>query len=571
MLGPGTSAAATILEVLEAHACRKPQATAYRLLADGEREAEVRSFQQLAMRARRIAGWLAAHGLRHRQVLIAIRHELNFLEALLGCLYASCVAVPVSVPRREAEVALVKSIADNSCASVLLLSRCEQQLHVPLAAISSSVPAMFLEDGLGWERAASADESLRPTATELALLQYTSGSTGAPKGVQITHDNLLQNEIAIQAAMNLGEATVFVSWLPLFHDMGLIGGALQPLFLGVTCVLLPATAFLMKPVRWLNAIHRYRGTTSGAPNFAFDLCVNKTTPQQRAALDLSSWTVAFNGSEPVRSSTLERFTAAFAGSGFQRRSFYPCYGMAEATLMIAGPQAGSEPVTRKMSCALGTAQECGVATSEDSMVACGRPVRGTTVVIVNPEAGEALPERQVGEIWISGPGVTSGYFDSSVATQAARVADGKFTGYLRTGDLGCIIDGELFVVGRLKDLVIVRGRKHHPQDLEYTAASCSSLLAAGGGAAFAVDVEGSESLVIVHELTRQGWLCADAEELSADIREALIARHGIAPSQVVLIRPGSLPRTTSGKVRRAHCRQLFRDSRFELLEPASLA
>jgi acyl-CoA synthetase (AMP-forming)/AMP-acid ligase II len=545
--------AATLVAVLERHALACSAQEGYVYLAQGEAETERRPFAALDRRARIIANWLTREGLSERRVLLLLRDGLDFIDALIGCFRAGVVAVPTAAPRQNRSLATLLAIArDADVSAILTTAEMRAYLEPGLAESLPRIAWLTIEsadgDGADWQ-----GRTVRPDG--LAFLQYTSGSTGAPKGVMVSHANLMHNQAAIQHAMRLSRESRFVSWLPLYHDMGLIGSVMQPLYLGISCVLMPPVAFLQKPVRWLKAISAWRATISGGPNFAYDLAVDKTTREQRDALDLSCWEVAFNGSEPVHAETLERFTDAFASAGFRRRSFYPCYGMAESTLFATGVAQGEEPQLQ--------ARGAGPA-----LVGCGRPAPGTALVIVDPEQRRALPEGTTGEIWLSGGSVTAGYYNRPEATtetfQARLAPDGEGP-FLRTGDLGFLSGGQLFVTGRLKHLIIIRGRNHHPEDLEATAARANPLLAKSGGIALGIEEGRRAAVAIVHELTREGWRRADPAGISADIREAIAAEHGVQVSRVLLIRPGSLPRTTSGKVRRAECGALFLSGGFETL------
>jgi acyl-CoA synthetase (AMP-forming)/AMP-acid ligase II len=545
--------AATLVAVLERHALACPAREGYVYLANGEAETERRSFAALDRRARIIANWLTREGLAGRRLLLLLREGLDFIDALMGCLRAGVVAVPAAVPRPGRSLATLLAVARDADVAAILTSA---DIRASLApALADSLPHLgwltmesAAGDGADWQ-----GRGLQPDG--LAFLQYTSGSTGAPKGVMVSHANLMHNQAAIQQAMRLTPASRFVSWLPLYHDMGLIGSVMQPLYLGISCILMPPAAFLQKPVRWVKAISTWGATISGGPNFAYDLVVDKTTPEQRAALDLGAWEVAFNGSEPVHAATIERFSAAFAPAGLRRSAFYPCYGMAESTLFASGVTAGEEPRL--------LAREAGPA-----LVGCGRPAPGSGLVIVDPERHRALPEGVTGEIWISGGSVAAGYYnrpDATAETFQARLAPDGEGPFLRTGDLGFISGGQLFITGRLKHLIIIRGRNHHPEDLEATAAGANPLLARSGGVALGIEEGRRAAVAIVHELTREGWRRADPAGISADIREAIAAEHGVQVSRVLLIRPGSLPRTTSGKVRRAECSALFASGGFEAL------
>jgi len=556
----------TLVDVLSQHALDRPKAKAFSFLGRDETETEARSFAELDQRARAIASRLSYEGLSGKLVLLLLTDSAAFIDALMGCFYAGVIPVPAVVPRANRPTATIEAIARDAGVVGVLTGRRELTYLKP--ALSEALP------NAGWYclEDVDGDPSAWPgrqiSTHDLAFLQYTSGSTGAPKGVMVTHGNLMANEAAIQRAMGLSSETIFVSWLPLFHDMGLIGSVLQPLYLGVPCVLMPTVAFLQRPLRWLKAIDAYGGTISGAPNFAYDLCVDRIPPEQRAELDLSSWTVAFNGSEPVRAATIERFSEAFAVAGFKRKSFYPCYGMAETTLLAAGVEAAAEPEALSVDRAAlgrGSARAAADDTEAVHLVSCGRAAGDAQIVIVDPDAHIRLPACTVGEIWISGDSVAAGYYQKPAASDAAfgarlaSTADGPF---LRTGDLGFLsAEGQLFITGRLKDVIIVRGHKHYPQDLEATAARSNRLLAAGRCAAFALD-EAQGTIAIVQELTGEGWHHAVVDRVAGDVREAIARDHGLTVAHVALIKPGSLPRTSSGKVRRSTCRRMLEAGAF---------
>src|SRR6202035_4988479 len=400
-------------------------------------------------------------------------------------------------------------------------------------------------------------------------------STSNPKGVVVTHANLVHNEEAICLGFGQTAASVIVGWLPLYHDMGLIGNVLQPLYTGATAVLLSPFAFLQRPRLWLETIDRYRGTTSGGPNFAYDLCVRKIGEAKRTGLDLSSWSVAFNGAEPVRAETLERFSAAFASCGFRREAFFPCYGLAEATLFAAGGDPASAPAVRAFRTGdLLRHEAVEAATGEASSrprVGCGRPSPGQRIAVVDPESGAPCPPGRVGEIWIAGPSVAAGYWDQPPETERlfhARTTDGDGP-FLRTGDLGFLAaDGELFVTGRLKDLIILRGRNHYSQDLEATAGTAHPSLGDGTGAAFTVDSDGEERLVVVYEVDRHA---ARPGEIAAAIRQVIAEEHEGPAWEVVLVPTGGGPRTTSGKVQRRACRDLYLSGKLRVLGASRLS
>ncbi|HTU24479.1 MAG TPA: aminotransferase class I/II-fold pyridoxal phosphate-dependent enzyme, partial [Pirellulales bacterium] len=404
----------------------------------------------------------------------------------------------------------------------------------------------------------------------LAFLQYTSGSTGVPKGVMLTHANLMHNSALIAYAFEHTRSGAGVFWLPSYHDMGLIGGILQPLYIGQNSMLFSPMSFLQRPFRWLQAISRYRFTISGGPNFAYDLCVDKTTPEQRATLDLSSWRLAFNGAEPVRAETIDRFSEAFEPCGFRREAFYPCYGMAESTLIITGGFKSAQPVIRTIDTkALENNQVLDALADEEgaqNLVGCGSVLLDQRLIIANPYNMTKAADDQVGEIWVAGPSVAQGYWNRPELTEQIFRAHLQDTGegpFLRTGDLGFLKDGELFVTGRLKDLIIIRGHNYYPQDIEHTAGKSHARLRSGQGAAFAVEVEGRQRLVLIYEVERRQQ--RELEPVFEAVRREVAAEHDLPVDAIVLIKAGSIPKTSSGKIQRHACRRAFLDGTLEIV------
>ncbi|MCA9708989.1 MAG: amino acid adenylation domain-containing protein, partial [Myxococcales bacterium] len=397
------------------------------------------------------------------------------------------------------------------------------------------------------------------------------GSTSQPRGVMVTHDNLLQNERMIREAFGHDDDTVFVSWLPLYHDMGLIGGVLQPLYLGVPCYLMSPLSFLQRPIRWLEAITRFRGTTSGGPNFAFDLCTRRIPESERSALDLSSWRVAFNGAEPVKADSLRRFSETYAPYGFRAEAFYPCYGLAEATLLVTGGSPAHPPILRdfdREALEAGRAVHADMETtgSRAPLVSCGQSWGDEELVVVDPAHGQVCAERTIGEIWVRGRNVSPGYWRDPTETEThfcAKLA-GPDRAFLRTGDLGFLDGGELFVTGRLKDLIIVRGRNHYPQDLEWTAEASHRALRAGCSAAFTAEDDGEERLVVVCEAKRE-LASVDTDEVAAAVRHAVSLTHQLEVATVVLLAPGTIPKTSSGKIQRRACKARFLGGTLEVI------
>lgn len=399
---------------------------------------------------------------------------------------------------------------------------------------------------------------------QLAFLQYTSGSTGNPKGVMVSHGNLMHNAALINGYFRDTPSSRGASWLPPYHDMGLIGGILQPIYADVYVVLMPPVTFLQRPLRWLEVISRYRITTSGAPNFAYELCATQITPEQRENLDLSCWELAFSGAEPVRAQTLAQFAEAFAPCGFRKEAFYPCYGMAETTLIVSGGTRGVYPLLKDFD-AKGIEKNQVIPSSplepnNLTLVSCGKISGGQKVIIVNPDTLKQCDNYQIGEIWVNSESVAKGYWKRPQLTEAifnAYTADTQEGPFLRTGDLGFLEDGELFVTGRLKDLIIIRGRNHYPQDIEMTAEKSHPALRESCGAAFSVEVGEEERLVITYEVKRSYIRKLNVEEVTSAIRKAVTQTHELQPYAIVLLKTGSIPKTSSGKIQRHACKAEF--------------
>jgi len=533
----------TLIDLLQARAAEDADRRSYVFLTDGEIEGEALSARELDVRARRIAAHLQQLLSPGDRALLLYPPGLEFVAAFFGCLYAGVIAVPAYPPRpRRSPARLATILADARPAAVLTSMALAEHAGPWIAELPALGRVHWIPtDGI--DTAAATHWS--PPALDsrsLAFLQYTSGSTSDPKGVMVTHGNILHNQREIQRGFRQSAASVTVSWLPIYHDMGLIGALLQPLYVGGLCYLMAPAAFLLQPSRWLRAISRYRATTSGGPSFAYELCVARTSPEQRQALDLSSWEVAFNGAEPVHAATVARFIEAFAPCGFRAEAFHPCYGLAEATLLVS--VAGRRPPRV-------------VEQGGRELVSCGPEAGEQQVVIVHPETLEPCPSRQEGEIWIAGPSVAAGYWGNAEATEQtfrARLASGEGP-FLRTGDLGFLEGGELFVSGRIKDLIILRGRNHYPQDIELTAESSHPSLRAVGSAAFSVTVDGDERLVAVLEMERRSREEPDA--IAEAARGRITEVHEVPVHEVVLVRAGTIPRTSSGKIQRGRSRQLY--------------
>lgn len=561
---------ATLVELLRHRAVHQPDEIAFIYLVDGETQEQPITYRELDRQARAIAAWLQTHDLVGERALLLYPPGLDFIAAFFGCLYAGVVAVPVYPPRRNRSMERIQAISDNARARVALTTR----------AVRERVDSLIHETPhlkeLSWLTTTEVEPHLEDRWEEpdingqtLAFLQYTSGSTGTPKGVMLTHANLMHNSALICWAFEHRRSGTGVYWLPSYHDMGLIGGILQPVFVGRPNVMMAPMAFLQKPYRWLAAITKYRGTTSGGPNFAYDLCVRAITPQQRETLDLSCWEVAFNGAEPVRAETIERFCEYFAPCGFRREAFYPCYGLAESTLMVSGGFVREPPIIRTFDAqqiAAGHARECEAhAPHARALVGCGQQLPDGKIVIADPESCRRLPEGEIGEIWVQSPSVAAGYWENEEATQhtfRAYLADGEGP-FMRTGDLGFLHRGELFVTGRIKDMIIIHGVNVYPQDIERTVEQADERLRPNAGACFAVEDNGREKLVVVQEVERRVRDGFDA--LFQAIRRAIALEHELAVDAIVLIKPGSIPRTSSNKIQRFACRQAYLEGTLEVV------
>ena len=561
-----TDSLRSLVDILRRRARKSPDECAFTFLADGENEVDKITFRDLELRSIAIAALLQRRHAAGERALLLYPSGLDFIAAFFGCLCAGVVAVPVYPPRLagpERWGARMNAIARDAEASIVL---CSDGVAGRISDVVRAVPELArarwlptthvpLSEADRWQEPGIVDDAL-------AFLQYTSGSTAVPKGVMVSHGNLLHNLAYLHYCEENSEESVSVSWLPVYHDMGLIEGVLQPLYGGYSAYLMAPAAFLQQPLRWLHAISRYRATNSGGPNFAFDLCVRKIPPEERQSLDLSTWRVAYNGAEPVHWDTLERFYMTFQECGFRWRSFYPVYGLAEATLLVSSGRGDYEP--RSVTLGADRLSVDQVVETEKSgtsvprMTSCGPFSCGTRVVIAHPDTGERCRPGEIGEIWTQSKSVAQGYWNRPEETrrtfQARLSGDGEGP-FLRTGDLGLIDRGELIPIGRIKDIIIVRGRKHYPQDIEQTVAECHKVIRTGCVAAFGVYSEKEERLAVVAEVDRHRLRdFPDFDDVFAAVREKVAERHEIPLHAIALLRPGHIPKTSSGKLMRSACR-----------------
>jgi len=519
------------------------------------------SFDELDRFCLGASEYIANKGLTGKRALILVRDGVDFVKSFMACLYSGVVAVPVNLPYASKSIDRFHSIIDNAKVDFVFSSRnfseklnfCEEPIEdnkaFDFVALDDINPVVL-------------SYPIDPlTLNDIAFIQYTSGSTGDPKGVIITHQNIIENQRMIKEGFGNDNGIVGVNWLPLYHDMGLVGNVLQPIYLGITCVHMSPMEFVQKPIRWLKAISHYRGTTCGGPNFGFDLCCKKIKDEECEGLDLSSWRTAYCGSEPVRKKTLDEFSERFAPYGYDSKAFYPCYGMAETTLIVSGPPHGegyrSISVNKQdLSSNLVTIDD---SDNAYELVSCGKAVLDATVRIVDPNSLLALPEDHVGEIWVEGRAVSPGYIDNVSETREHfnQSPKGRQGDFYRTGDFGFIKQGELYVTGRLKDTLIIRGKNYYPHDVERVVNSVSGGLRQNFCIALTVEGENDEQLVLLQEVDRRSIGTIDLVAVETAITSAIIDEFGIFPSDILFLKPNSLPKTSSGKLRRVYAKELY--------------
>ncbi len=603
----------TLVDALSKRARQQPDKKAYTFLKDGEVEVNAFTYEELERLAQAIAAKLQSCDAVGQRALLLYPPGLEFIAAFFGCLLAGVIAVPAYPPRANQSISRLLAIAKDAEATFALTttSVLANSQHWLVQNPDLAQLHWLATDDISVDIAQSWQKLIINSDT-LALLQYTSGSTSTPKGVMVSHSNLISNCTDLDLGWNHTVDSIIVTWLPTFHDMGLIYGVIEPLYKGCSCYMMPPVSFLHKPIRWLQAISTYKATHSGAPNFAYDLCVRKITPEQKSTLNLSSWRMALNGAEPVRADVLQRFAETFKPCGFDLNAFCPGYGLAEATLKVAAVRQQDSPVFLQVNAdALaqnrvvllnkgmneadaqtkrhGDAviifdanskiipQLCNVnpvveatpnRNNVQTLVGCGRSEIDTQIAIVHPESFTECQDLEVGEIWVSGSTVAQGYWKNPEQTE--RIFQATLKGdtsrhFLRTGDLGFIKDGELFVTGRLKDIVIIQGRNHYPQDIELTVENSHPALRSSYGAAFAVEFKGEEQLVVVQEVERSYLRRLNIDEVVGNIRQAVAVEHDIRVHTVALVKTGTIPKTSSGKIQRQACRQKFLNNTLDLL------
>jgi acyl-CoA synthetase (AMP-forming)/AMP-acid ligase II/thioesterase domain-containing protein len=566
-----------LVSILQRRADEQPERVAFEFLIDGEKSGDRLSYAALDTRARAIGGWLGGMATPGERALLLYPSGLEFISAFFGCLYAGVTAVPaypLDPARMERTVSRLRTIIEDARPVVALTT------PAYLKAIEELIPRHPALKNVRWIASESIPEARaadwRPPAADperLAVLQYTSGSTSAPRGVMLSQRNVLANLAMMRDAFGYSDQTTFVSWVPLAHDLGLFGHVALGVYLGAPNILMSPDAFLQKPVRWLRAISRYKSVGTAAPNFAYELCLRRVTAEDRAGLDLSNWYAADNGGEPIRPDTIDRFVAAFGPCGFRRETFVGGYGLAEATVFVSMSR---NPRLLRVRDAELAQNRIALEDSPDeasghAFVSLGTAPAGQSLAIVDPDSHCACEPGQVGEVWVTGPNVGQGYWNKPEETERTFGAVRRDTGegpFLRTGDLGFLHVGELFVTGRLKDLIILRGRNYYPQDFELTVEASHKALRPGCAAAFAVETKNGERLAIVQELRDLNQTGLD--EIIRSIRRAVFEEHEVAAYAVALAAPGSIPKTSSGKLQRGACRALFLDGGLNILAQNTL-
>jgi len=570
----------TILNRLTQRSIDTPSEPLYFFLGKNAEVTDSLNYKQTFDKALQVAAMLANRGLKGERCMLMYQPGLDVIPAFFGCLYAGVISVPAFPMRKNSSSKRIRSIIANADAKVVCTTR----------KVYDSMFALFTDDpvlqSLIWictdELHGNQDKEvgfhpLEYTSDDLAYLQYTSGSTGSPKGVMVTHQNIMSNLKAIDESCLHEPGCRIISWMPVFHDMGLIYGVLQPIFNSCVAYIMSPVLFMQNPFEWLNAISVYKGNFSTAPNFAYDLCVEQITDEQKRSLDLSSWKAAGCAAEPVKSQTLKNFAQSFSDTGFSTTAFSPCYGLAEATLKVTGLLTPEKAVVLRVDAKqfhLNRIEPALAGQDVIELVGCGGPASDTSVKIVDQATGIECDKNTIGEIWVNSPSVTAGFWNNPEETAIvfnAQIAGSKDTEkFLRTGDLGFIHNGELFVTGRLKELIIIRGTNHYPQDIEHSIQQSHPLLKRASGAAFEAPINGEQELIAVFEITNTSQLTDTAlKSVVLAAKEAVFQQHDISLYDILFIRNGTLAKTSSGKIERVTSRELYLANKFEHILYAS--
>ncbi|MDY8138357.1 fatty acyl-AMP ligase [Aquimarina sp. 2201CG5-10] len=581
----------SLVELLRFRSEESPNEILYTFLADSGQENQTITYSQLDERARAIAAYLLEQIKAGDRALLLFQPGIDYIEAFMGCLYAGIVPVPAYPPdgrnlkrlmdviqNAKAEIALSTSTVLNNV-TALTAKGGTDTIRQEAATFANTIK-WVLSDEIKTQEATNWKENLM-TGETLAFLQYTSGSTSNPKGVILNHENLLYNFEFSKHAFGMNEDKQMISWLPPYHDMGLIGGILQPMYVGMQTTLMSPISFLKRPLRWLQTISECGNNgeiISGAPNFAYELCSDRIQDRDLEGLDLSNWKVAFNGAEPIRSNTMDRFTNKFTDTGFKKEFFFPVYGLAEATLLVTAGDYKQLPVISdldKEQLEKHTAiPSSGNPENEIKKVGCGQELDGQKVRVVDPETNLTCNENNIGEVWIAGPNVSQGYWNNEEETAksfGALTADTNEGPFFRTGDMGFYSNGELYITGRLKEMIIIRGRNYYPQDIELTVQQSDPSLRMGCGAAFSIDRNDEEQLIIVQEVRRDFKRKIDPEVVKRNIAMAVSKEHQLQASDIVLIEPSSFPKTSSGKLQRRASREMYKQGELKTLDIPKIA
>jgi acyl-CoA synthetase (AMP-forming)/AMP-acid ligase II len=557
------------IKLLENYATNSPTQIAYSFLDDSAEEKSLLTYEQLSLRAKTISGFLQYNQAKGERVIILLPNDLTYLESFFGCLYAGAIAVTCCLPTRKKHLERILNILRDSQAKFIIATKdlinVINDLWLQDADLLNIAKPCLIDISTIAENWANNWKEPEISLNDLAFLQYTSSSTGAPKAVMVSHGNLLHNCEMMKKGWELNQNDVCVSWLPFFHDMGLITLMLTSLYLKIPAYVMFPNSFIKKPLCWLQAISRYKGTFTAAPNFAYDLCVKEATKQNNLALDLSSWKVAINAAEPVRSETLDKFTATFEPYGFRAETFCPSYGLAEATVFVSTGNAKSQPIYYKVE-ADALTHNIALAANKNtivsrSLVSCGYGWLEEKIIIVDPETLKLCKADEIGEIWISGPHIAKGYWQKEAETKAtfeAYTSDTNQGPFMRTGDLGFLRkDGELFITSRIKDLIISNGKNHSPQDIEFTVEKCHPAIFEHHVAAFSIEQSGSEELVLSVAIKSDYLARLNPQEVTQVINRVVSREHGLKVHDISFVSASEIFKTTSGKIQRQKCKSQY--------------
>lgn len=549
----------SIIDILAKRAIEQPNKKVFTFLENGEHESGSLTYATLDFQSRQLAAKLLETTEKGERALILLPQGLDYIVAVFGCFYAGVIAVPAYPPKGNKKDVRILSIYDDCNPEVIISNltiqhQCEQNNQKLLDR------SWLLTDN-NERKDTTPDFVLNSqSTTDTVLLQYTSGSTGDPKGVMITHQNIMVNSKMSETAFSYTPQTKKVSWLPTFHDFGLFGDFIQAIYSDYFCVMMSPQAFVQKPIRWLRAISKYKGTHTNAPNFGIDICVNSISPEECNELDLSSWNLACIGAEPIRKRSLDSFSEKFAPYGFKPKTFFPAYGLAEATLIVTAIYMHSDYYSSHFDkeFKFHKSDKLTYRLKEKETVSCGTTHGFHTLKIVDPETKKPLNDNEEGEVWFKGETVSPGYWQKEIETNEIfnQELEGE-TGYLRTGDLGFIRKGELFITGRIKDLVIVNGQNFYPDDLEFYTGTADEALVKHGSVAFSVEHNDREKLIIVQELKQTFLKKTNYQEVLNNIRVAISGNFEVEPDHIVLVKTKSLYKTSSGKLMRSKTRQQY--------------